>query len=202
MKKLFSIVLALVFTATAAFGAVAAAPATAQKTYSYVMFKDDGAAKDKPGALAYMGSKDNGNDKSMTVELVDTTTKLVGESSSKFTYTPSGTQHWAGIMCLYEEGKYTENPGAKGPDLSKATKMVFYVKGKGGNVKFFVECDGKSDSQSAKVVELGSDWKKVTLELKDDWKYCNIPFGWACSQEDLGTGSSSIEFWVDGIHFA
>jgi hypothetical protein len=202
MKKLLSIALALALAlaASAAFGAAAAKPAAEEKPYSYILFKDDGAAKEKTGALAYMGSKDNGNDKSMKAELADSTVKLVGESSSKFTYTPPGANHWAGMMFLFEEGKYTENPGKKGPDLSKATKMVFYVKGAGGKAKFFVECDG--GSQSSKVVELGSEWQKVTLELDSKWKYCNIPFGWACSQSDLGKGSGKIEFWIDGAHFA
>jgi hypothetical protein len=170
-----------------------------ETVYSFILFKDDGAERDSFGELAYMGMDDDGNDGSMTADLFDTSEKTVGESSSRFTYTPPGGSHWAGMMFLFEPGKFQEDPKDKGPDLSKATKMTFYVKGgaETGTVKFFVECDG--GPQSSETVALTGEWAEVTLPLDKDWSYCNVPFGWACNQSD--PDGVSLQFWVDGIRF-
>ena len=166
----------------------------------FILLKDDGAPENRYKEIAYMGSDGNGNDKSMSVTPADTSQKKIGNSSMKFSYTgPKTGSHWAGMMLLYEPGVYTDDPGDKGPDLTKYTKLTFYVKGGGGTVKFFLECDGAP--QASIFCEPNDEWQLIELALKDSWSYNNIPFGWACNESNPDVKGGKIEFWVDNIRF-
>jgi len=173
---------------------------TAAGPEPFILLKDDGAEEDVYKQIAYMGSKNNGNDGSMTVKTNDTSQKKIGNSSMNFTYTgPGSGSHWAGMMFLYAPGVYTADPGDKGPDLSKYTEFTFYVKGSGGTVKFFIECDGAP--QASMFIKPDDEWQKVVLYLNDNWSYNNIPFGWACNEGNPDVKGGTIEFWVDGLQF-
>lgn len=169
--------------------------------YKYILMYDDGAPSNVFGAFAYMGSANGGVDGSIEMDTNDSSQSIQGAASMRFSYQPMADIHWSGVMMLFGEGKYSEDPGERGPDLSMVSKMVFHVKGSGGTVKFFVECDGSQFNQSAKTVELKEDWQKVTLELNSDWRYCSIPFGWTCDQTNPQPAGGKIEFWVDNLRF-
>jgi hypothetical protein len=149
--------------------------------------------------IAYMGSDSNGNDGSMSVKEYDTSQKKVGSASMKFTYTSPGRSHWAGMALLYAKDVWISDPGPDGPDLKLYSKYTFWVKGSGGTVKFFIECDG--GPQSTKYVTVEDEWQQVTLNIKDSWKYNNIMFGWACNESNPNADGGTIEFWCDGMQF-
>jgi hypothetical protein len=147
-----------------------------------------------------MGSESNGVDGSITVNVHDTSQSKVGNASIKYTYTPlSGSSHWAGTAFLFSENDWMSDPGLRGPDLKLYSKFTFWVKGHGGFVKFFVECEG--GAQSTKTVTVTDEWQKITLKMDESWSFCNIPFGWACGENNLDTDSGTIEFWCDGMQF-
>ena len=165
----------------------------------YFLLADDGAAQDIYGDIAYMGSDSNGNDGSMSVSINDTSQKMIGESSMRFSYTPKSESHWAGMALLFSENAWLSDPGDKGPDLKRYTRFSFWVKGHGGKVKFFIECDG--GAQDAAIVTVTDEWQKVTLNIDKSWGFCNIPFGWACNESNPDTDGGTIEFWCDGMQF-
>ncbi len=166
----------------------------------YIMLQDDGAISNVYSSLALMGMLSNGSDNSVSMDPEDPSQSYSGKTSMQFSYQPPDIgDHWSGVMMLLVEGNYQADPGEKGPDLSKVSKMVFNVKGSGGSVRFFVECDG--GEQIVEAVNLQADWQQVTLELDSSWSYCNIPFGWSCNESDPDTAGGKIEFWVDGLRF-
>jgi len=138
--------------------------------------EDDGAEYDVYKDIAYMGSRDNGDDGSIFVDVYDVNEKVFGNASMRFTYEPPANEdHWAGMMFLFGSYAYTDDPGEEGPDLNRYTKMTFYTKGGGGTVKFFIECDG--GPQSVEFVEVTDDWTPVTLYIDDAWTFVNVMFG-------------------------
>ena len=175
------------------------ATATPPPPPPFIMFYDDGAPEDAFGDIVYMGMYSGGDDGSVNVAQNDETEKITGESSIGFTYAAPGGSHWAGVMLLFAPGAYIDDPGENGPDLSIYSKLTFFVKGGGGDVKFFVECDG--GFQNTIYVSPDGEWRKITLDLDEDWTYCNIPFGWACNERDVGEPGGVIRFWVDAIKF-
>ena len=169
-------------------------------TEPFIILKDDGADEDVFGDIAYMGSRNYGDDGSISVDVFDTSEKMAGNASVRFTYEAVADEgHWAGAMFLFAKGAYTPDPGARGPDLNDYTKMTFYVKGSGGSVLFFIECDG--GPQSTEIVTLTDEWTQVTLDINDTWKYVNVMFGWSCNQNNIRPGAPRIEFWVDDLRY-
>ena len=113
----------------------------------------------------------------------------------KFSYAPTvASAHWSGVALLWESQDWK----AHGPDLKMYSQITFWVRGSGGQVKFFVEGDGYA--QRTTVVTLTEDWQKITLEV-GSWEYINVPFGWACSDKDPDVKGGTITFWVDGLQF-
>jgi len=98
-----------------------------------------------------------------------------------------------------KKGFFKGNPRDLGPDLKKFKKLSFSARGSGGIVKFFIECDDAP--QAVKFVTLSNEWTQVTLNIEDSWKYCNIPFGWACNESNPDKTGGTIEFWVDNLRF-
>ena len=166
----------------------------------FILLADDGASRDVYEAIVYMGDVNQGNDGSMSVNVSDDSQKKIGDSSMRFTYkTPGGKSHWAGMMMLFTPGVYKDDPGSKGPDLELYSQYTFWVKGRGGDVKFYIECEG--GEQDTAYVKLTDEWRQITLSVNDSWRFCNIPFGWTCNAGYSDTDGGTIEFWCDGMQF-
>jgi len=162
----------------------------------YVLLNDDGAPANAFKDMALMGMYNNGVDGSVTMNLADTGVPAkIGDSSMKFTYTPSkDARHWSGIAMLWGAQDWK----GKGPDLKGYGKLTFWVCGNGGTVKFFIEGDGSA--QKSAIATVGEEWQKVTIEV-GNWEYINIPFGWACNEQNPSADGATITFWVDGLQF-
>ncbi len=57
-------------------------------------------------------------------------------------------------------------------------------------------------AQVTKFVTLTDEWQEITLDIKPTWEYANLLFGWAANDSDLAPGEDTMEFWIDGIHYA
>ena len=179
-------------------GSPSPTPPPPTPTAPFILLADDGAMENAYKDIGYMGSVNNGDDGSMSVKEYDTSQKKTGNASMRFTYASPGKSHWAGMALLFETG-WKSDPGSDGPDLGLYSEYTFWVKGSGGTVKFFIECDG--GAQSTKFVTVEDEWQQVTLNIKDSWKYCNIMFGWACNESNPDVDGGTIEFWCDGMQF-
>ena len=143
----------------------------------------------------------------------DTSNPHSGLTSIRISYRAKGPKGWAGIYWQYPENNW----GDKGPglDLSGATKVTFWARGKNGGewVKFFVGGINRAPYHNSKFphadpfgpigtgyVRLSKDWQKFTIPLDRDYfdiyrdyHSAYFPSGW------MGK-LSAIEFndgWTD-----
>ncbi len=205
MKTKRANVLLLVFVMIISLLATAAAPAKTSKPAAkktvYRMFKDDSTVlkADRYAAVAYMGSVKNGNDGSIKFDGSDKSQFSAGKESMMFSYTPSGSSHWAGAVLLWKKGDWDYDPGAKGPDVNKYKECSFQIKGSGGWVKLYIE--GDNGEQSTTTLYLEDEWPEVVLPVRDGWEYVRIPFGWACNNLDVDDSADAIQFYIDGLQY-
>ena len=189
-------------------------------TGQFPLFADDGAIGNKNVVLfenmAYM----NRNYGLINVKENNEEIKAyVGDTSTKFTYTPTDDLNWSGIAFLWGKDDWGREKDAwdkGGLELTKYTKLTFWVYGRGGMVKFYIEgirsepkkiAEGKSAEgteektyQESIFISLKEEWRKVTLKV-GDWDYINVPFGWSCNPKDLDASNGTATFWVDGLQF-
>lgn len=122
-----------------------------------------------------------------------------GDSCIEISYEPMGYKHWAGIYWQYPEDNWGENPGH---DLSGATELTFYAKGKSGYEKaeFKVGGLGKIDAtRGTGVVTLTKEWKQYRILLKGmDLTNLVGGFVWGTNTSDNPQGSV---IYIDDIVF-
>lgn len=166
-------------------------PAPTDAAYVFPIYDD---ALLHYGDIAYMGSKSNGNDGSMTIDTDCADNPHSGSQCILITYTPPYSNHWAGMMWLSGAGNFPPNLPVDGVDTAQASQLTFYVRGD-GSTKFFIENDKKQ--QVTRSVQLTPDWTQYTLAFPSSWSQVCVGFGFASSGS---AGKSTI--YLDDIVFS
>ena len=143
------------------------------------------------GDIAYMGSQNNGNDGSMSIDMGCTDNPHSGSKCMKITYAPPSTNHWAGMMWLSGASNFPPNLPVDGVDATQVSQLAFYARGTGAT-KFFIE--NEAGQQETLYVELTSDWTQHSLEIPSDWEYVCVGFGFASSG-----ASGGCDIYLDDI---
>ena len=150
-----------------------AAPAAVASSYVFQIYDD---VPRHYGDIAYMGSQNNGDDGSMTIDPECADRPHSGGSFIRITYNPPYAGHWVGMMWLSGASNYPPNLPVDGVDAAQASQLTFYARGS-GSTKFFIENDKKQ--QVTLHAELTQDWTKYTLAVPADWEQICVGFGFA-----------------------
>jgi len=169
--------------------------AAAAETLPFAVYTDD--QKDTPWiASGYMG--DTG-DIAMDPKCTDNPKN--GKTCLKVEFKKGSG--WGGVAWQNPANDWGDQPG--GRDLTGAKKLTFWVRGaKGGEkVSFGVGLIGADkkypDSAKAEAKDqiLTTDWKQITIDLKDkDLKSIKTGFYWT-----LGGQGDGVTFYLDDIQF-
>jgi hypothetical protein len=166
-------------------------PAPSAESYVFQVYDD---ALVHYGDIAYMGSKNNGNDGSVTIDPGYGENPHSGGKCMQITYTPPSSSHWAGMMWLSGENNFPPNLPVEGVDTAKTSQLSFYARGY-GSTKFFIE--DETGQQVTLKVALTSDWTQYTLAIPSDWANVCVGFGFASSG---ASGDGTI--YLDDIAFS
>ncbi len=114
-------------------------------------------------------------------------------------------QGWAGVYWLYPANNWGDH---KGRDLTGATKLVFWARGKkGGEVIAEFKMGGvgvnspfpDSDTVGIGPVTLSTEWREYSIDLRGrDLSSISGGFAWIA---DVGSNPDSCTFFLDDIHF-
>ena len=171
-------------------------PASAEALYEFYVYEDAESENNHYQDIAYMGSKSNGDDGTMTIDLSHTETPKSGDTCIAVSYTPKGKNHWAGMMWLSGEGNFPPDLPKDGVDMAMAKTLTFWAKGS-GKAEFFIE-DNSKHKVSAQI-SLTDEWTEYTLAIPSDWDAVCIGFGWASSAANVG--GDTMSFYLDDIRF-
>jgi len=174
------------------------------------IYKDDGYSSNKgvwgnimPAAAAEVGSASFNSSSPKGFDGKGTAVKV--------SFNLSTPPNWAGVV-VPVQADYWGETDAKGLDLSKANKLVFYAKGeKGGEqiqVKAAIVSDKKfGDSAIVPIVSpwytLEKNWKRyeITIEdTKDNLQRVITPFS-VISNKPHNDKVNVIDFYVDEIYY-
>ena len=145
------------------------------------------------GDIAYMGSQNNGNDGSMSIDPGCTENPHSGSKCIRITYAPPSSNHWAGMMWLSGANNFPPNLPVNGVDASRVSQLTFYARGT-GSTKFFIE--NEAGDQMTMSVELKPDWTLHIVDIPPDWEHICVGFGFASSG---AAGNSTI--YLDDITY-
>ncbi|NLI19987.1 MAG: hypothetical protein GX418_00330 [Clostridiales bacterium] len=150
-------------------------PVPTAEPYAFKVYED---AMVHYGDVAYMGSQNNGDDGSMTVDPACSENPHSGSKCIQIIYAPPAKNHWAGMMWLSGASNFPPNLPVDGVDATQAGQLTFYARGL-GSTKFFIENEQKQ--QMTLKVDLTEDWKQYTLAVPSDWVQVCVGFGFASS---------------------
>lgn len=129
-----------------------------------------------------------------------------GTSCIQFTYSAEAKQgaNWVGIFWQNPSNNWGEKKG--GFDLSSATKLTFWARGKEGGERIQEFKMGgiggtypDSDSASIGPLDLTTEWQQFTIDLTDaDLSYVNGGFCWASNVDSNPDGAV---FYLDDIQY-
>ena len=170
--------------------------AAAAEKLPYSVYTDD--LKDAPWiASGYMGDTSG-----IMMDPKCTDNPKNGKTCLKVDYN-KGTAGWAGVAWQNPANDWGDQPG--GHDLTGATKLTFWVRGAKGGEKVscgvgLIGADKKypdSAKAEAKNQVLTTEWKQITIDLKDkDLKSVKTGFYWT-----LGAQGDTVTFYLDDIQF-
>lgn len=170
----------------------------------FYVFKDRGSKENHYIPAGWMG--DTGDlkfNQNYIDDVLDRTNTCI-----KIIYTAEKKQgaNWAGIYWQMPANNWGDKKG--GYDLSKYSKLIFKVRGdKGGEYidKFMMGGitgqteDGDSDNTETQPIELTTEWKEITLDLKGlDMKHIIGGFGFAVNAD---MNEKGIVFYLDEIRY-
>ena len=127
-----------------------------------------------------------------------------GDTCTRIDYTP-GLNGWSGIYWQFPERNWGKLPGY---DLSIASKIVFWARGKEGGEFVFFKTGGinnpKEEFQdsfyTSNAINLTKEWKKYTIDLTGA-NLSNVlgGFCWVVNEADNPEG---CVFYLDNIYYA
>jgi len=130
-----------------------------------------------------------------------------GDTCIRVEYKNNSGTRWAGIYWQNPANNWGTIPNA-GLDLQGATKITFWARGdKGGEVIYEFKTGGlasgeyiDSDSSSIGPIELTTEWKEYTIDLRGkDLSYVIGGFAWATNIDV--NDPEGIVFYIDEIKF-
>lgn len=135
-----------------------------------------------------------------------TTTWYSGGNAIRITYTPSGSDGWAGIYWQHPINNWGTIPGV-GFNLAGVSRLTFWARGANGGEKAEFKIggitgpypDSLQPAVSTGVLTLSSNWQQYSIDLTGrDLSYVIGGFVWVTNR-DQNPGGATI--YLDDIHF-
>ena len=161
------------------------------------------------GETFYAPSGWMGDYTDIAIDLNNTTNVRTGDPDGKnikFTYTPAGTNNWAGVIWQYPENNFGAEAGRT---IVGATKAILWVRGEVGGEILDIKAGNSygtgpnffdSFEVAQKDVALTTEWQKIELDLADqDTKMVLSGFIWTANGDNVS--GTSISFYLDELRY-
>jgi hypothetical protein len=166
----------------------------------FYVYKDLDSMENHFVASGWMGDTD-----SITVNEAWDKDTYLGKTCIKITYSPGGSQRWAGVYWQNPANNWGNVRGG-GFDLSKATKLTFWARGEqGGEIIDVFKAGGiegqypDSDIAQTNQVILTPQWQQYTIDLGGkDLSRISGGFAWATN---LNVNPEGLTFYLDEIRY-
>jgi len=147
-------------------------------------------------------------DPSDVLDYACTESPYAGDTCIRITYSPAseGGEGWAGIYWQYPMNNWGDYPGY---NISKATKLAFWARGKNGGEKAQFKTGGINSSGkpysdsfgpvSTGIINLTKKWKKYTINLSE--QNLSMVIGGFCWTTNQSQNPDGCTIYLDEISF-